>query len=98
MTTPTPKAADRIERYVERFFQRSGRTEWPEVRRVARALRLRQAEVELAVDSHDNLQLTTYDGQDDPLGDHLVETLEPLAQRWTDDHHLRERASALEQR
>lgn len=36
----------RVVCYAERFFQRSGKTEFPTVRQVARALRLQQSEVE----------------------------------------------------
>lgn len=65
----------RIEGYVERAFQRSGRTAFPTVRQVARALRLRQGEVEDLVDDSDRLFLTSYFvAPPDPLGDHFVES------------------------
>jgi hypothetical protein len=41
----------RIIEYAERYFQRSGMTEFPTVRQVARACRCSHADVEAAVDS-----------------------------------------------
>ena len=70
----------RVERYAERYFQRSGRTEFPTVRQVARALRLRQREVEMAVEDHptSNLFLTMYNVEGGtPLGEQFVETYNP---------------------
>lgn len=72
---------ERVERYVERWFQRSGQTDWPTVRRVARALRVRQVEVEEAVDGHPagNLMLTGYNIEDIGLADLFVENINPPA-------------------
>jgi hypothetical protein len=70
----------RVERYVERYFQEHGRTEWPTVRQVARALGLRQADVEQAVDGHpaDNLELASYlTVVPEKLADHFVKTINP---------------------
>ncbi len=68
----------RVEGYVERSFQRSGQTGFPTVRQVARAIGIRQDEVEGAVDDHPtgNLQLTYYRAAVmPPLGDYFVETI-----------------------
>lgn len=70
----------RVERYVEGYFQRSGRTDWPTVRQVARAVKLRQREVEMAVEDHPagNLMLTMYNVEGGtPLGEQFVETYSP---------------------
>jgi hypothetical protein len=72
---------DRIIRYVERMFQRSGCTEFPTVRQIARALRLRQSEVwEWADGSYGNdnqhLMVSYYNVEwEAPIGDWFVETL-----------------------
>lgn len=68
---------ERIEAYAERFFQRSGRTEFPEVRRVAKRFRVPQAAVEQAVEDHDNLMLTSWNTEvPEPLGFHFVEVVD----------------------
>lgn len=68
---------DRLWKYAERHFQRSGKTEFPTVARCARALRKRQAEVAQAVDDCEDLMLTSYfTHPEPPLGEHFVETFE----------------------
>ena len=68
---------ERIARYVERSFQKSGMTEFPTVRQVARALGLRQGLVEAAIDDDPTgrLMLTFWYAEDQRLGDHFMETL-----------------------
>lgn len=68
--------AERIERYAERYFQQHGRTEFPTVRRVARALRIRQDEVEQEADGNENLMLTRYNVRPTPpVAEWFVEVL-----------------------
>lgn len=70
---------DRVYRYAERKFQKSGMTTFPTVRQVARALKVTQVEVQDAVtgDPECCLMLTSYDcSPPQPLGDHFVETFE----------------------
>ena len=72
----------RVERYAERFFQQTDCTEFPTVRAVARALRIKQSEVEAAVegDPNSNLMLTSYfTFPKTPLGGHYVEVINPPA-------------------
>lgn len=71
---------ERIERYVERRFQKSGRTEFPTVRQVARALNLRVSEISEIADAGDNLMLTYYNikgWSSVPKGDWFIETINP---------------------
>lgn len=69
--------ADRIEAYAERYFQRSGRTEWPEVRRVAKRFNRPQAVIEQAAEDHDNLMLTSWNTEvPEPLGSAFVEVVD----------------------
>lgn len=70
---------DRIYRYAERKFQASGKTSFPSVRQVARALKVTQGAVQEAVegDPCGNLMLTSFDcSPPEPLGDYAVETFE----------------------
>ena len=68
----------RVWRYSERYFQRSGRTEFPTVRQVARALKVKQTDVEQAIEDDRLLMLTSYNVIPRPtLGEHFVETFEP---------------------
>lgn len=48
---------DRVYRYTERRFQGSGKTEFPRVREVARALRMTQATVMDAIDGDPECRL-----------------------------------------
>jgi hypothetical protein len=67
-----------LARYAERYFHRSGHTEFPTVRQCARALRMRQAEIEELANGDDRLMLTGYLSLPlDPLGDLFVEVLHP---------------------
>jgi hypothetical protein len=68
-----------VRRYAERYFQRSGRTEFPTVRQVAHALRLRVGEVEQAVDDSDGTMALAYWHVEwtEPLGGHFVEVYDP---------------------
>lgn len=68
----------RIWVYAEGYFQRSGKTEFPTVRMVAKSLRIRQVEVEEAIndDPYGVLMLTHYNTEvPAPIGDWYVETL-----------------------
>lgn len=40
--------SERIAKYAYRYWMRAGMTEWPSVRRTARALRIRQTDIEEA--------------------------------------------------
>ena len=66
----------RVFRYVERFFAKKLRTEWPTVRQVARAFRWTQQRVSDAVDGDPDQRvfLTSYFTDDASLGDHFVES------------------------
>lgn len=78
--------ADRVYRYGERRFQSSGCTEWPTVREVARALRVRQQQVWDEVDGDDPRLMGSYYlvEWDPPIGDWFVETVR--VQLTPDDH------------
>ena len=71
--------SERVWRYVERRFARSGNTAWPSVREAARALGCRQGEIEEAVYNDERLFLSYYFTQEYangslPLGDYLIES------------------------
>lgn len=51
---------ERVRRYAERYFQRSGQTEFPTVRQEAHALKMRVGEVEQAVDDSDGTMAPSY--------------------------------------
>lgn len=69
---------DRVIRYAERYFQRSGRTEWPDVRKVAKALRMRQSQVSEIVEQDDDMCLSYYNVEwEVPLGDYYVDVINP---------------------
>lgn len=72
---------ERLYRYVEGYFQRSGGTEFPTVRQCARALGWRQARVLEAVEEHELLFTSDYFTEEYaagtlPDGDLFVESLE----------------------
>jgi len=70
---------DRIYRHAEQKFQESGKTSFPSVRQVARALKVTQGAVQEAVegDPSGDLMLTSYNcSPPEPLGEHSVETFE----------------------
>ncbi len=71
--------AQRIIDCAERMFQRSGQTEFPSVRRVARACRIRQSEVETACDDTGFACLQGYNVEDWKLGDLEVYVFGDLA-------------------
>lgn len=48
---------DRIADYVKRFYRRSGRTEFPTVRRIAKSLRLRQSRVLGIIEGTDRFEV-----------------------------------------
>lgn len=69
---------EKLHAYVERVFKRSGNTGWPTVRECARALRLRQVEIEELVEGQPDtiLMLSSYLMEPPPpLGDYFVESL-----------------------
>lgn len=69
-----------IEGYSERQFQQSGRTAFPNVRKVAQRLGVPQSWIKRAAEEHPNLSLTYYHvSQPPPIGDYFVETLTPPA-------------------
>lgn len=55
--------------YAERSFLRSGRTQFPTVRQVARACRIRQCEVEQICEDTGAACLQGYNVEDSKLGD-----------------------------
>ena len=67
----------RLGRYVERYFQRKLKTEFPTVRQCANALKIGVSEVEQRVeDSGGAMMLTRYNTiKEPPLGEFYVETL-----------------------
>ena len=70
---------ERVYKYAERKFQASGRTEFPTVRQVAKALGVKQDAVKEAIedDSYGDLMLTSFHTvKPEPLGSHFVETFE----------------------
>ena len=68
---------ERVWRYAERYFQRSGKEKFPTVARVARGLRITQSEVEQACEDSEYLMLTSYHVVPTPaLGEYFVETFE----------------------
>ena len=72
----TTEETQRVYRYAERYLHRSGHTEFPTVRKCARALRMRQHEIEEAVESTEHMFLSYYHTEHEaPLGDWFVETL-----------------------
>ncbi len=67
----------RLFRYVEAFFARAERTEWPTVQQAARSLGWTQARVEQAIegDPDARLFLSSYFTRPEPtLGEHFVES------------------------
>lgn len=67
----------RLFRYVEAFFARAERTEWPTVKQAARSLGWTQSRVEQAVegDPDARLFLSSYFTRPEPtLGEHFVES------------------------
>jgi hypothetical protein len=72
-----PNDHDRLHAYVERFFAKKKKTEWPTVKRAARSLGWTQERVEGAVegDPKTRLFLTSYFTRPEPLlGEHFVES------------------------
>lgn len=66
---------DRIIDYVERRFQESGKAEWPTVREVSKALKIRQSVVE--EEANDGICISYYlVSFKVPLGDHFVELID----------------------
>lgn len=77
------KTQERVAASAERFFQRSGRTQWATVRQIARSLRLRIGDVYQAAEDHENLDLAYYLVEWVPAkGDYYVEVIEPPAAKW----------------
>jgi hypothetical protein len=79
-----PADSERLSRYVEGVFARSEQTEWPTVRRAARALGWPQKRVEDAVegDPDGELFLSSYFARDEPpLAEHFIERYNPLPDR-----------------
>lgn len=69
-------ASERIAKYAYRYWMRQGMAEWPTVRQTARALGLRQAEIEEAGNGYDDFQLTQYFCDPaQPLAEHSVEAV-----------------------
>lgn len=64
----------RIANYAYRFWVKAEMTEWPTVRRVARALRIKQADVD-DCEYAGEYTLTGYNCEDFETGDHLVEAM-----------------------
>jgi len=69
---------DRLYRYVERWFNRAGKTEFPTLARTARGLRWTQSRVLQAVEDHQRglIQITGYNFEPYRQGELFVETLE----------------------
>lgn len=72
--------AEKIAGYAFRFWKRSGMTDWPTVRQTARALRLRQEDI----DEHSGdgaFYLTSYyTAPPEPLANHYVNADTPAVQ------------------
>lgn len=74
--------ASQIAGYAFRYWKRHGMTEWPSVARTARALGVRQSEIEEASNGYDDFQLTQYYCHPpQPLGEHSVEAMTPDVDR-----------------
>lgn len=71
----------RIADYAYRHWSRHGMTEWPTVRQVSRALRIKQSQIE---DEAGNGEFNTacyYCHPPEPFGDHVVEAETPEVER-----------------
>ena len=84
---------DRIHIFAEDFFNKHNHESWPTVRQVARGLKLRQYQVEDAIegDPKNRLMLTSFPTET-ALGDHFVEayqrpteTVGSAFENWADD-------------
>lgn len=72
------KATERVHRFVEGTFQRSGETRFPTVREVSKALRISQRDVRQHVEDDDEMMLTYYHMErrcEPHPGEYFVETL-----------------------
>jgi hypothetical protein len=68
---------DRVFRYVERFFARTGKTQWPTVRQITRAFGWSQARLQDAIDGDPQERLFTssyFATPEPPLAEHFVES------------------------
>lgn len=66
----------RVRECVERHFQRSGQTDWPTVRQVARRCRMLQSDVQQIAEDSDDICLSRCNTEHEPpLGDWYVETM-----------------------
>lgn len=73
--------ADRIAAYAYRYWSRAKMEEWPTIRMAARALRLRQVDIE-ECEGDGTFILTAYNvGGGTPLGDHFIEAETPEVER-----------------
>lgn len=74
--------AERIAAYAYRFWMRADMTAWPTVRQVARAVHVKQVDIdECAGDGH--YDLTGYNCEDFEHGDYFVEaTTRPVEVAW----------------
>lgn len=74
--------AERVAAYAYRHWIEAGMTEWPTVRQTARALRIRQCDIdECSGDGH--YDLTGYNCEDFERGDYFVEaTTHPVEVAW----------------
>lgn len=69
-------SADRVAAYAYNFWMQHHMEEWPDVRQVARALRLRHAEID-DCSGDGRYQLTGYNVEGFKLGDFSVEAMTP---------------------
>ena len=80
---------DRAYRYAERYFQRSGCTEYPTVRQCGRALKMRQSDLLEAIEGHELMFTSYYHTEvEPPTGDRFVETLAARRRPVTNDNAL----------
>lgn len=66
----------RIERYVRRYFCRHDESEWPTVRQVSRALRIRMSDIEEIGDALPLMLTSYFTTIPEPLGSHFIEICE----------------------
>lgn len=66
----------RIKKFAESYFQKSGQTEFPTIRYVARRLRMRQKEVLELVDCSDCM-CSEYYHAEHKIGDRFINVMNP---------------------
>lgn len=71
------RLSEKIAQYAYRHWMKKGMTEWPSVRQTARALGIRQSEIEEESGMGDFQTTQYYCHPPEPFGDHSVEAMTP---------------------